>query len=460
MTRCPRSAALVGIGLAGLMLAGCNLSIDNHNDSSGSSASTTQGNSGGGTGAAQFSVGGSVTGLSQAGLTLASGSNSVTVAAGATSFTLPGLLASGAMYSVVVKTQPLGQTCVARNESGTIAQASVTNVQVSCTINTYSIGGTITGVNASGLVLANGTDTVTVALGASTFLMPTKQPMGATYTITVQTEPTGLSCQVSSSGSGTMPAAPVTNVMVSCGQWTWINGASATGSAGTYGMLGTPGPANAPPARSGTVSWKDGSGRLWLFGGVNSSGFLNDLWQYDPISAQWTWMGGVSSANARGQYGTKGMAASGNLPGARQGAAAWVDAAGNFWLFGGQGYDASGTSGLLDDLWEYDPVNATWAWVAGESSAYAMGAMDPAGEPAARSGALGWRDAHDNFWLFGGNGTVANGAAGATNDLWEYSAGSWTLVSGSQTPAAHGVYGTKGTAAATNVPGGRALWSG
>ncbi len=459
MIRRPRSATLLGIALAGLMLAGCNLSIDNHDDSSGSSASTTQG-SGGGTGTAQYSVGGSVTGLSQNGLTLASGSNSVNVPAGATSFTLPSLLASGAMYSVLVKTQPLGQTCVARNESGTIAQASITSVQVSCTINSYTIGGTITGVNASGLVLANGTDTVTVPLGASTFLMPTQQPMGTAYTITVQTAPTGLACQVSSTGTGTMPAAPVTNVMVSCGQWTWINGASATGSAGSYGTLGNPNAANAPPARSGAVSWTDRSGQLWLFGGVDASGSLNDLWRYDPVSAQWTWMGGASSSNATGQYGTQGLAGAGNIPGARQGAAGWVDAAGNLWLFGGQGYGASGASGLLDDLWEYDTVNGTWAWVAGESSAYAMGAMDPAGEPGPRSGALSWRDASDNFWLFGGSGTAASGAAGATNDLWEYSAGSWTLVSGSQTPAAHGIYGTKGTAAATNVPGGRTLSSG
>jgi N-acetylneuraminic acid mutarotase len=452
-----RSAALLGICLAGLMLAGCNLSIDNHDDSSGSSASGTQGGTGG-TGTAQYSVGGSVTGLSQSGLVLASGSNSVSVASGATSFTLPNLLASGAMYSVAVKTQPTGQTCIARDESGTIAQASVTSVQVSCTINTYTIGGTITGANATGLVLANGTDTFTVPLGDTTFLMPTKQPLGAAYAITVQSAPTGLSCQVANS-SGMMPAAAVTNVEVVCGQWTWINGANATGSAGTYGMLGSGNTGNAPPARSGAVSWKDGSGRLWLFGGATSSGSLNDLWQYDPISSQWTWMGGASTANARGQYGMQGMEASGNIPGARQGAAGWVDGSGNFWLFGGQGYDAAGTNGLLDDLWEYDTSDGDWTWVAGESSSYAIGAMDPVGEPGARSGAVGWRDASDHFWLFGGTGTAASGAAGATNDLWEYSPGSWTLVSGSQTPAANGVYGIAGTAASTNVPGSRTLAS-
>jgi hypothetical protein len=366
---------------------------------------------------------------------------------------------------VAVKAQPLGQTCVARNESGTIAQASVTSVQVSCTINTYSIGGTITGLNASGLVLANGTDTFTVALGASTFVMPTKQPMGAAYIITVQTAPPGLSCQVSGTGSGTMPAAAVTNVLVSCGQWTWFDGSSATGSAGTYGMLGVGGSVNAPPARSGAVSWTDRLGRLWLFGGTPSSGSsndLNDLWLYDPGSLQWTWKGGASTTNAAGQYIAKGMEDPGNMPGARQGAAGWVDASGNLWLFGGQGYDGSGTSGLLDDLWEYVTADGKWIWVAGESSAYAMGAMNPTAEPGPRSGAVGWCDTSDNFWLFGGSGTAGSGAAGSTNDLWEFTAGSWTAmpVSGSQTPAAKGVYGTKNTAASTNVPGSRTLASG
>src|SRR6185437_13835312 len=62
-----------------------------------------------------------------------------------------------------------------------------------------------------------------------------------------------------------------------------------------------------------------------------------------------------------------------------------------------------------------------------------------------------------HFWLFGGSGTAASGALGATNDLWEYTSGAWTSmpVSGSQTPAANGVYGTKGTADSSNVPGSR-----
>jgi N-acetylneuraminic acid mutarotase len=33
----------------------------------------------------------------------------------------------------------------------------------------------------------------------------------------------------------------------------------------------------------------------------------------------------------------------------------WIDASGNLWLFGGNGYDSTGNFGYLNDLWQYDP---------------------------------------------------------------------------------------------------------
>lgn len=356
MNRRMTCAALTGACLSSLLLSGCNLSIDNHDNSSassGGSGGSTQGSSG--TGAAQYSVGGSISGLAQGGLSLASGSNVVTVSAAATSFVLPDLFASGATYSISVETQPQGQTCVARNESGTVAQADVTNVQVTCTTNNYPIGGTITGLNSAGLVLANGSDTFPVPLGTSAYMMPTRQPMGSTYMVSVQSSPAGLSCQVID-GSGTMPAAPVSNVNIVCGQWAWIEGASATGSAGSYGSQSVASMSNAPAARSGAVSWTDRSGRLWLFGGATASGSLNDLWRYDPGTSEWTWMSGASSTGAAGQYGSEGMEAPGNVPGARQGATGWVDSSGNLWLFGGYGLDGQGSQSQLNDLWSFTPT--------------------------------------------------------------------------------------------------------
>jgi hypothetical protein len=51
-----------------------------------------------------------------------------------------------------------------------------------------------------------------------------------------------------------------------------------------------------------------------------------------------------------GVYGTEGVAASGNVPAARDIGLSWTDNVGNFWLFGGY-VPAS----ALNDLWKYVP---------------------------------------------------------------------------------------------------------
>jgi N-acetylneuraminic acid mutarotase len=111
------------------------------------------------------------------------------------------------------------------------------------------------------------------------------------------------------------------------------------------------------------VGWIDASGSLWLFGGfgydsIGTNGELSDLWKFDPKLGQngeWTWMGGSSTFGKSGVYGTLGTTASSNIPGGRSDAVGWIDASGNLWLFGGGGYDSVGTSGELNDLWNYHP---------------------------------------------------------------------------------------------------------
>ena len=66
-------------------------------------------------------------------------------------------------------------------------------------------------------------------------------------------------------------------------------------------------------------------------------------------------MAGSTAADELGTYGTQGMAASSNIPGARDLAVSWIDASGNLWILGGDGYPSSGLSGDLNDLWEFVP---------------------------------------------------------------------------------------------------------
>jgi N-acetylneuraminic acid mutarotase len=77
--------------------------------------------------------------------------------------------------------------------------------------------------------------------------------------------------------------------------------------------------------------------------------------------------------------------------------------------------------------------------------------------PGARDSAVSWTDTSGNLWLFGGEGDDSVGTYGELNDLWKYSIASkqWTWVSGSNVAQPIGAYGTEGTPAANNVPGGR-----
>lgn len=116
--------------------------------------------------------------------------------------------------------------------------------------------------------------------------------------------------------------AGVTLVSADVNQWTWMSGANIRNQVGVYGTQGTPATGNVPGGRYGSVSWLSGSGNLWLFGGlgydsVGDLGYLNDLWRYDPVSGQWTWMSGANVDSQAGVYGSLGTPAAGNVPGAR-----------------------------------------------------------------------------------------------------------------------------------------------
>ena len=170
---------------------------------------------GGPTSPSTYSVGGTVSGLTQSGLVLSNGSDSLTVAANATSFVFAKALAAQDTYSVAVSVQPSGATCTVANGSGTIAAAAVTNIQVSCTGLTHQLGGTLTGLTTAGLVLANGADTVSPSAGATSFTFAQPVAQGASYAVTVHTEPAGANCTVSA-GSGTMGSSDITAVRVVC----------------------------------------------------------------------------------------------------------------------------------------------------------------------------------------------------------------------------------------------------
>ena len=504
-----------------------------------------------------YTLGGTINGLSSAGLVLTNGTDTLQVPSTATSFQFVTPVAYTSSYNVMVTAQPTGQTCsVGVGGNGTMPAANVTSVAVVCSINAYTLGGSIAGLTSSGLVLTDGTDNLSVAPNAVKFSMPTALAYNTPYAVSVSAQPVGQLCAVTD-GTGTIPAGPESGVLVTCSEWTWEGGANVgtalatTGPVqGVYGTQGTAAPGNQPGARDSQMTWTDSNGKFWMFGGsgvdgTGTDGELSDLWMYDPSVQQWTsensaqtagiagvyglpgtlgtqpggrhsgmiwtdssgqvwlfggtgldtngndlplgdfwmynpgsqvwtWEGGpaIGGSGAPGSYGAKGTPLNTNIPPARSGASTWTDSAGRFWMFGGVYVDTTTTPGTptlsyYNDLWMYDPAAQEWTWVSGTNQVNQNGVVPTQGtaavsnSPGARFEAITWKDSSGRFWLFGGGGfdLAGSSTADALADLWMFDPGAatpaWTWVSGSNTIATPGAYGTQGTPAAGNLPGAR-----
>jgi hypothetical protein len=199
--------------------------------------------------------------------------------------------------------------------------------------------------------------------------------------------------------------------------------------------------------------------------------------------------GGLSSTTSTGSSGPTTTFINPGGPGGRWGSVTWTDPnTGDFYLFGGEGYSAS-SYGLLNDIWKFAPgqydqsfgtateiytgsytYTGTWTNVSGMSTVNQSGNYGTEGSasnsnlPGGRWGAAYCTDATGTVWMFGGQGYDSTGAVGLLNDLWKYSGGQWTWMGPSNSNVAqnNGVYGTLGSPATGNAPGGRqtaVLWA-
>ena len=467
-----------------------------------------------------YTIGGTVSGVVGSGMTLQDSNGDtlkIPAANGNQTFTFAEFVPTGYAYTVTISAQPTspGQTCVVTPGTGSgTATANVTSVVVTCPAVTYSVGGTVVGL--AGVPTSNG------ALTDGSFIL--QNVLGNTLTITANgpftfATPEALNDQYqlsvfhgpSTQGEGCtlwdykgVITGNVSDIVVDCGHndWTWIDGTKTAGTAvparPQYGSLPLTAPTpttpvpnpftNTPGARYGAAGWTDQFGSLFLFGGDGwelsgktgpdtLNGPMNDMWvcdmswgeycqwqlvgAYDPTVSGSTTIGALIIANAQNE----GQGISATTPlGARLGSAAWTDASGNFWLFGG-----STGSHFLNDLWKYDPSalspltyttkEGQWTWEGGsptladESGNYTSGTL----LPGARTNAVTWTDASGNLWLFGGYGYDGSGNIGFLNDLWKFNGTTWTWISGGSTNLANqfGNYGAQGTPASSNMPGGR-----
>jgi sugar lactone lactonase YvrE len=177
-----------------------------------------------------YTIGGSVSGLSNGQqVTLQNnGADALTVTSNS-SFVFSQPVALNGSYSVTVGTQPTGQVCSVANNSGSGAgvTANVTSVSIVCAnapASTYTISGSITGL-PNGLQVTlnnNSTDPLTVlgsgnGSAAVSFTFSTSVASGASYAVTVGTQPKGFKwCSVTANPSSGSVTSNVTNVAVSC----------------------------------------------------------------------------------------------------------------------------------------------------------------------------------------------------------------------------------------------------
>jgi hypothetical protein len=213
------------------------------------------------------------------------------------------------------------------------------------------------------------------------------------------------------------------------GEWTWVEGSTAAGTAGNYGTKGNGTATTAPGGRSGAATWHDAAGNTWMFGGSGddsrgTAGHLSDLWQLNP-SGIWTWVGGSNLAEAAATYGSLGAPSAANLPGGRIGAAAWIDASGLLAMTGGQGNDSAALAGYLSDVWRYNATSGTWTWTGGSNLANqagrygSMGVTASSNLPGGRYDAARWVDSSGHLWQFGGKGYDSAGTVvSELDDLW------------------------------------------
>ncbi len=445
-------------------------------------------------------IGGTVTGLAPNTSVILqnNGGDSLTISATAPAapipFTFKTAVTGADVYLVTVLTQPINpnQICTVSGGSGT-ATADVTTVAVSCVLS-FSVGGNVSGLVGTGLILQNSFNSeqlpISPANGNQAFTFTKLVPTGTAYTVSISAQPTGptQTCVVATgTGSGTA-TSNVTTVSITCPAVTFSVGGTVVGLAGKAAT--TNGPltdnsfalqnnlgntlnvsANGPFTFATPVALND-QYQVSIFTPPSSQPEGCTTWDYkgvvtasvtsivvDCAHDDWTWIDGTKTSGtvASPLYGNVATSTPTalpnpytNTPGGRYGAAGWSDSHGNLWMFGGKGWELSGslTPSTLDE-----PMNDLWVCpVAGNECQWQLvGAYDPTvvntvppstvgaqvilnaqntnqggvystpGIPGGRYGAATWTDAAGNLWMFGGN---TNG--GPLNDLWEFNASTFT----------------------------------
>jgi hypothetical protein len=164
----------------------------------------------------QFTIGGTITGLRGSGMVIANNGGDRFNPTADGPFTFPTAVLSGSSYNVTVTNPPILplQRCDVTNGSGTVTEANITNVEISCRNFGIGVGGTVSGLDSPGLELQSNGDKLAVAANGK-FMLPSALPEGSPYDVTVATQPANQVCSVTN-GRGAVEKDDVASVIVAC----------------------------------------------------------------------------------------------------------------------------------------------------------------------------------------------------------------------------------------------------
>ena len=141
-----------------------------------------------------------------------------------------GSFTSGTSYNISVRQQPVSQTCTVTSGEGTLSAS--TTIAVACTSESYTISGAVVGMlSGQSVTLQNNSgDNLTVSSNTS-FSFTTKVALGATYLVTVLTQPTGQTC-TPNLNSGVV-SDNVSDVSIICSYTVYTVSGNVSGLSGT-----------------------------------------------------------------------------------------------------------------------------------------------------------------------------------------------------------------------------------
>ena len=186
-------------------------------------------------GKAQYTVQGSVSGLTVDGLQLSNGGNTIDVPKGASSFAFPQQIDYGTEYDITITRNPDYFTCGVAGGKGSAGYTVSIGAAVSCTPNSYTVGGTYSGlvsvekttptdgttptdvpnlvtlINGSGAQVQLSSATAT----SGTFTAATLTN-GEVYSISILTQPKNLICTLTNQNGVIRAPNSVTNLTLTC----------------------------------------------------------------------------------------------------------------------------------------------------------------------------------------------------------------------------------------------------